>query len=82
MTQAAVMNGVCLGFLSVLPVGEVCLYQRLKASVSALTHVEAEDKQQHQESDEHSPQRGAQHDDWGATVCLKGNSVGVPQLLR
>lgn len=50
-----------LGFLCVLSICEVCFYQRFKASVSPLTQVEHKDKEKHQETDEDSPQSGAQH---------------------
>lgn len=59
-----------LCFLCVLSICEVCFYQRLKAPVPPLTQVEHKDKKKHQETDEDSPQSGAQHKHSRPSICV------------
>lgn len=80
--MSAFQNNRNLCFLCVLSICEVCFYQRFKASVSLLTQVEHKDKEKHQETDEDSPQSGAQHKHIRPSCHIELNGVGVSQLLR
>lgn len=64
-----------LGLLCVLSMCEVCLYQRLKATLSPLMHVEHKDQAEHQETDEDSSQGGAQHEHVGSAVWFWKNTI-------
>lgn len=71
-----------LGFLCVLSICEVCFYQRFKASVSPLTQVEHKDKEKHQETDEDSPQSGAQHKHSWPSICVCKDQAQVDIFIE
>lgn len=61
-----------LSFFCVLSICEVGFNQRFKARASPLAQVEHKDKEKHQETDEDSPQSGAQHKrSWTTSLICK-----------
>lgn len=80
--KASQNNRQNLGFLCVLPICEVCFYQRFKASVSPLTQVEHKDKEKHQKTDEDSPQSGTQHKHSRPSICVCKDEVQVEIFIE
>lgn len=76
-----------LSLLCVLSIWEVSFYQRLEACVSPLAHVEHEDKEEQQETDEDPAQSGAQHHHSRPTGCIcedEGEAIrkGLKPIIR
>lgn len=72
-----------LSLLRVPPVAEVCLDERLEAPAPPLADVEHEEYQQHQQTDEHPAQGGAQHHHVGPALhCTRPRNPEKPRQYK